>query len=275
MEQWKGFAPGVWQDEINVRNFIQKNYTQYTGDDSFLQPPTEKTKKVWGKCEELLRQEMKNGGVLDVETKIISGIDNFAPDYIDQENEVVVGLQTDAPLKRIVNLYGGMRMMLEELYRRGYRKMALLTGPEGAYCLDLRKAAYLDFLREKGLEYQKIRHMDGVGYDDAVSGTGALMDAEAILCVNDMMALGVVNELRRCGRSVPDDAVVTGFDDSAFATVSPVPIASVRQDLRRMAAEAVERILNLAQDAHKDDSAGGMIPCELVLRASVGENERL
>ena len=173
------------------------------------------------------------------------------------------------------DLYGGMRMMLEELYRRGYRKMALLTGPEGAYCLDLRKAAYLDFLREKGLEYQKIRHMDGVGYDDAVSGTGALMDAEAILCVNDMMALGVVNELRRCGRSVPDDAAVTGFDDSAFATVSPVPIASVRQDLRRMAAEAVERILNLAQDAHKDDSAGGMIPCELVLRASVGKNERL
>ena len=88
MEQWKGFAPGVWQDEINVRNFIQKNYTQYTGDDSFLQPPTEKTKKVWGKCEDLLRQEMKNGGVLDVETKIISGIDNFAPGYIDKENEV-------------------------------------------------------------------------------------------------------------------------------------------------------------------------------------------
>ena len=111
MEQWKGFAPGVWQDEINVRNFIQKNYTQYTGDDSFLQPPTEKTKKVWGKCEDLLRQEMKNGGVLDVETKIISGIDNFAPGYIDKENEVVVGLQTDAPLKRIVNLYGGMRMV--------------------------------------------------------------------------------------------------------------------------------------------------------------------
>ena len=121
MEQWKGFAPGVWQDEINVRNFIQKNYTQYTGDDSFLQPPTEKTNKVWGKCEELLRQEMKNGGLLDVETKIISGIDNFAPGYIDQENEVVVGLQTDAPLKRIVNLYGGMRMAKSSLEQYGYQ----------------------------------------------------------------------------------------------------------------------------------------------------------
>ena len=121
MEQWKGFAPGVWQDEINVRNFIQKNYTQYTGDDSFLQPPTEKTKKVWGKCEDLFRQEMKNGGVLDVETKIISGIDNFAPGYIDKENEVVVGLQTDAPLKRIVNLYGGMRMAKSSLEQYGYQ----------------------------------------------------------------------------------------------------------------------------------------------------------
>ena len=121
MEQWKGFAPGVWQDEINVRNFIQKNYTQHTGDDSFLQPPTEKTKKVWGKCEDLLRQEMKNGGVLDVETKIISGIDNFAPGYIDKENEVVVGLQTDAPLKRIVNLYGGMRMAKSSLEQYGYQ----------------------------------------------------------------------------------------------------------------------------------------------------------
>ena len=121
MEQWKGFAPGVWQDEINVRNFIQKNYTQYTGDDSFLQPPTEKTKKVWGKCEDLLRQEMKNGGVLDVETKIISGIDNLAPGYIDKENEVVVGLKTDAPLKRIVNLYGGMRMAKSSLEQYGYQ----------------------------------------------------------------------------------------------------------------------------------------------------------
>ncbi len=121
MEQWKGFASGVWQDEINVRNFIQKNYTQYTGDDSFLQPPTEKTQKVWGRCEDLLRQEMKNGGVLDVETKIISGIDNFAPGYIDKENEVIVGLQTDAPLKRIVNLYGGMRMAKSSLEQYGYQ----------------------------------------------------------------------------------------------------------------------------------------------------------
>lgn len=172
------------------------------------------------------------------------------------------------------DLYGGMRMMLEELYSRGYRRMALLTGPDGAYCLDLRKAAYLDFLREMGLEYQKVRHMDGVGYDDATRGTDELLDADAILCVNDMMALGVVNELRRRGRSVPEDVAVTGFDDSAFATVSPVPIATVRQELRKMAGEAVERILDLAQGTHKDDSANCMIPCELVLRASIGENER-
>ena len=121
MKPWKDFQPGVWQKEINVRNFIQKNYTLYTGDDSFLQPPTEKTKKVWGRCEELLRQEMANGGVLDVETHIVSGINNFAPGYIDRENEVIVGLQTDAPLKRIVNLYGGMRMAKSSLEQYGYQ----------------------------------------------------------------------------------------------------------------------------------------------------------
>ena len=120
MEQWNGFAPGLWQSEINVRNFIQKNYTLDTGDDSFLQPPTEKTQRVWDKCEQLLREEMENGGVLDVETKIVSGIDNFAPGYIDRQNEVIVGLQTDAPLKRIVNLYGGMRMANSSLEEYGY-----------------------------------------------------------------------------------------------------------------------------------------------------------
>ena len=106
---------GGWTKEINVRNFIQKNYTLYEGDDSFLADVSQKTKKVWNKCEELLAEELKKGGVLDVETDIISGITNFAPGYIDKENEVIVGLQTDAPLKRIVNLYGGKRMAHQSL----------------------------------------------------------------------------------------------------------------------------------------------------------------
>ena len=97
--------------EINVKQFIYDNYTEYLGDDSFLAPISEKTKKVWNKCQELLKQEKENGGVLDIDTSTLSGINNFNPGYIDKNNEVIVGLQTDAPLKRILNPYGGIRMM--------------------------------------------------------------------------------------------------------------------------------------------------------------------
>ena len=97
--------------EINVRDFIQKNYTEYLGDDSFLQPATERTKQLWDQCKELLKKEKENGGVLEIETSTFSGINNFKPGYIDQNKELIVGLQTDAPLKRIINPYGGMRMV--------------------------------------------------------------------------------------------------------------------------------------------------------------------
>ena len=116
---WKGFCTGEWRHLVNVRNFIQKNYTPYEGDDSFLAPISPKTAKVWEKAEALILEEIKKG-IIDVETDVVSGIDNFAPGYIDQDNEVIVGLQTDAPLKRIVNLYGGMRMATSALEQYGY-----------------------------------------------------------------------------------------------------------------------------------------------------------
>ena len=118
---WNGFKTDVWQKECNVSDFIKKNYTLYEGDDSFLAGPTDKTDKVWNKCTELLAEETKKGGVLDVETKILSGIDAFAPGYIDKENEMIVGLQTDKPLKRIVNMYGGRRMAESSLEQYGYK----------------------------------------------------------------------------------------------------------------------------------------------------------
>ena len=105
-EQWEGFEGRIWKEEVNVRDFIQKNYTPYQGGDDFLAPISPKTAKVWEKAEALILEEIKKG-IIDVETNAVSGIDNFAPGYIDKDNEVVVGLQTDAPLKRIVNLYGG------------------------------------------------------------------------------------------------------------------------------------------------------------------------
>ena len=117
---WQGFRTGEWRHLVNVRNFIQKNYTPYEGDESFLAPTTPRTDKVWAKANALILEELKKG-IIDVETGVVSGIDNFAPGYIDRENEVIVGLQTDAPLKRIVNLYGGMRMAESALEQYGYQ----------------------------------------------------------------------------------------------------------------------------------------------------------
>lgn len=116
---WEGFRSGEWRHLINVRNFIQRNYTPYEGDDAFLTGITERTERVWEKCRALIVEEVKKG-IIDVETSVVSGIDNFAPGYIDKENEVIVGLQTDAPLKRIVNPYGGMRMAKAALEQYGY-----------------------------------------------------------------------------------------------------------------------------------------------------------
>ena len=117
---WSGFRTGEWRHLVNVRNFIQKNYTPYAGDASFLAPISTKTAAVWKKAHALIIEEVKKG-IIDVETDAVSGIDNFAPGYIDQENEVIVGLQTDAPLKRIVNPFGGIRNATSALEQYGYR----------------------------------------------------------------------------------------------------------------------------------------------------------
>ena len=121
---WDTFKGRQWKKEINVSNFIDNNYSEYKGDDSFLVGKTEKTTKVWAKCEKLLAKERKVK-LLDVDLKHISGINNFPAGYIDKKNEVVVGLQTDKPLKRIVNPFGGMRMVKNAL--KAYNKK--WTGP--------------------------------------------------------------------------------------------------------------------------------------------------
>ncbi|MBQ7796397.1 MAG: formate C-acetyltransferase [Lachnospiraceae bacterium] len=117
---WEGFTTGEWRHLVNVRNFIQKNYTPYDGDESFLSGISEKTAKVWEKAHALIVEEIQKG-IIDVEVDKVSGINNFEPGYIDKENEVIVGYQTDAPLKRIVNLYGGMRMATSALKEYGYQ----------------------------------------------------------------------------------------------------------------------------------------------------------
>ena len=120
MKEWKNFKEGKWNKEINVEEFIQLNYERYDEDESFLAGVTDKTKKVWSKCEELLKEELKKH-VLDIDVDHVSGINNYEAGYIDKDNEVIVGLQTDAPLKRIVNPFGGFRMVQQELDAYGYK----------------------------------------------------------------------------------------------------------------------------------------------------------
>ena len=112
-DPWRGFESGLWQKEIDVRNFIQQNYTPYQKDESFLAPATERTKKIWACLNELFLEERKKG-VLDI-SQIPGSITSHAPGYIDRENELIVGLQTEAPLKRSIMPNGGFRMILKNL----------------------------------------------------------------------------------------------------------------------------------------------------------------
>lgn len=122
-EAWDGFKPGKWSEdgEINTRDFIQKNYTPYEGDGSFLAGPTDATKKLWNEVLALLEQERKNGGVLDADTEIISQINSHPAGYIDKDLEKIVGLQTDKPLKRALMPFGGIRMAEQALNMYGYQ----------------------------------------------------------------------------------------------------------------------------------------------------------
>ena len=119
-EEWNDFKTGSWTKSVDVRNFIQTNYTPYEGDDSFLSGATEATTKLWAEVSELFKKERENGGVLDVDTETISGINEYKPGYIDQAFEKIVGVQTDAPLKRAVMPYGGIRMAENAAKAYGY-----------------------------------------------------------------------------------------------------------------------------------------------------------
>lgn len=120
IEAWKGFNDGLWTKEINVQDFIKNNYSAYEGNEEFLTGATEKTKVIWHKCEDLLKEELKKH-VLDIDVDHMASINAFDAGYIDKENEVIVGLQTDAPLKRSVVPYGGIRMVYSELDAYGYK----------------------------------------------------------------------------------------------------------------------------------------------------------
>ena len=123
-KQWEGFEGRIWKEEVNTRDFIQKNYTPYDGDESFLAGPTDATNKLWGALQKLQKEERAKGGVLDMETEVVSGLTAYGPGYIDPELkdlEKVVGLQTDKPLKRAFMPYGGIKMAEQACTTYGYQ----------------------------------------------------------------------------------------------------------------------------------------------------------
>ena len=121
MEQWKGFVEGNWCNEIDVRDFINKNYTEYLGDESFLESTTPATDKLMNKLNDLFKKERENNGVLDADTSVVSTLTSHAAGYIDKDLEKIVGLQTDAPLKRSLQPFGGIRMSENALESYGYK----------------------------------------------------------------------------------------------------------------------------------------------------------
>ena len=157
MKEWNNFKGEIWKNEINVNDFIKSNYTEYKDNEDFLVGTSKKTDKVWNKCLKLLKEELDKH-VLDIDVNHMSGINCFKPGYIDNDNEVIVGLQTDAPLKRIVNPYGGIRMVYQELDAYGYKLNPTVDkyfnefrkthnqGVFDAYTEDIRKARHVGLL---------------------------------------------------------------------------------------------------------------------------------
>ena len=154
---WEGFNPGEWNEKVNVSDFIKRNYTEYTGDSSFLCGATERTKELMGEFSRLLDEERENGGVLSVDTETVSSLVTYAPGYLDKEKELIVGLQTDSPLRRGVNPFGGMRMAREAAKAYGYElsdkiedefryKTTHNDGVFRAYTSEMRKARHIALL---------------------------------------------------------------------------------------------------------------------------------
>ena len=204
-KEWKGFIEGTWCNEVNVSDFIKRNYVPYDGADTFLAGKTDKTSKVWSKCEDLLKEELEKH-VLDIDTDHMSGINNFEAGYIDQENETIVGLQTDAPLKRIVNPYGGIRMVYSSLEAYGYKlnedvdkhfnefRKSHNQGVFDAYTKDIRAARHVGLL---------------TGLPDAYGRGRIIGDYRRI-------ALYGIDYLMECKKNDWDNMVIDVMDDETM-----------------------------------------------------------
>ena len=231
MKEWDGFEGRLWKEEINVRQFIQDNYTPYDGNEDFLADPTEATDKLWGALQKLQKEERAKGGVLDMETEVVTGITAYDPGYIDEslkDLEQIVGLQTDKPLKRAFMPYGGIKMAVQACETYGYEVSSNLkeiftkyhkthnTAVFDAYTPEMMKVRHAKILT--GLpdtygrgrivgDYRRVA-LYGIDYliedkkkDKANCGCGQMTDdvirlreeiAEQIKCLEDMKKLAEI-----------------------------------------------------------------------------------
>lgn len=220
-EQWQGFVPGAWETDIDVSDFIQRNYTPYEGDEKFLVGPTEATNKLWGKLQELQKEEHAKGGVLDMDTDIVSGITSHKPGYLMEGLEQVVGLQTDKPLKRAFMPFGGIKMAEEACAQYGYK-----PNPE---------------LHKIFTEYHKT-HNQGV-FDTYNPEIRAARKAHIITGLPDTYGRGrIVGDYRRVALYGIDYIIAQKKDD--FANIGD---GTMTEDVIRLREEVADQIKALNQ----------------------------
>lgn len=239
LKAWEGFKGNTWKETIDVSNFIDENYSEYLGNDEFLCGKSVKTDKVWSKCEELLKEERKVH-LLDVDLEHISGIDNFPAGYIDKENEVIFGLQSDKPLKRIVNPFGGIRLVesalncynkkLDDATANIFRQMIRKTHNDGvydAYTPEIRRARSAGLITGLPDNYGRgriigdYRRVALYGIDRLVEEKKADLNSEDMLTIDSEEKIRLreeVNEQIRALEKIKSMALKYGFDISLPAT---------------------------------------------------------
>ena len=223
-QEWQGFKPGAWTESIDVRDFIQHNYTPYSGNEEFLSGPSQRTLRLWDELKVLLKREIDNGGVLDADEEVVSSITSHKPGYIDKELEVVVGLQTDAPLKRALMPFGGLRMAQQALESYGF-KMCEKTA-------DI---------------FKKIRktHNEGV-FDAYTSDIRAARSAGIITGLPDAYGRGrIIGDYRRVALYGTDKLIAERRKDLKNREHSPLTDDLIR--LREEMSEQIRALEELAQ----------------------------
>lgn len=209
MQPWRSFKKGTWAKDVNVRDFIQKNYTPYEGDDSFLAGPTERTTKVWNKVAELMKEENAKG-ILDADTKVISTVASHEAGYIDKSLEIIVGLQTDKPLKRALMPFGGIRVANNALESYGYE-------------MDSNTKEIFD------LKYRKKTHNDGV-FDAYTSDMMAARKTGIITGLPDAYGRGrIIGDYRRVALYGVDRLIEDKLDQKKLLTLDVMESKLIRQ----------------------------------------------